>query len=250
MLSALKSLSQADLVAAINELLAAVRRKRRAVEGERERERERERASARARARERERASERAREREREFVLLFAHLVLDPPFAKKKKTPKNEKKSPQKQHALGAHRAADGREIFKATPPGDGARFKGLSAEEVLVYQAVEAAGNVGIWTKELRARTNLQQPAVARMLKALEARGLVKSVRSVANGSRKVYMLSGLEPAREVTGGAWYTGHEFDSAFTVRGDFFFLFFFSPLPPPAGVFPFPPPLVSLSLLFL
>ena len=75
----------------------------------------------------------------------------------------------------------------------------------------------MGIWTKELRARTNLQQPAVARMLKALETRGLVKSVRSVANGSRKVFMLSGLEPAREVTGGAWYTGHEFDSAFTVR---------------------------------
>ena len=62
--------------------------------------------------------------------------------------------------------------------------------------------------SQELRARTNLQQPAVARMLKALETRGLVKSVRSVANGSRKVYMLRGLEPAREVTGGAWYTGH------------------------------------------
>lgn len=63
-------------------------------------------------------------------------------------------------------------------------------------------------------------------MLKALETRGLVKSVRSVANGSRKVYMLRGLEPAREVTGGAWYTGHEFDSAFTVRRVFFFSIFF------------------------
>lgn len=76
-------------------------------------------------------------------------------------------------------------------------RFKGLSAEEVLVYQAVEAAGDVGVWTKDLRARTNLQQPAVARMLKALESRGLVKAVRSVASGSRKVYMLTGVEPAR-----------------------------------------------------
>ena len=67
----------------------------------------------------------------------------------------------------------------------------------MLVYQAVEAAGDVGVWTKDLRARTNLQQPAVARMLKALESRGLVKAVRSVASGSRKVYMLTGVEPAR-----------------------------------------------------
>ena len=178
MLSALKSLSPSDVVAALNELLAAVRR-------------------------------DEKKEGEKRLVFSFSSSL---PFLTSMPPPPKKK-----QHALGAHRAADGREVFKATPPGDGARFKGLSAEEVLVYQAVEASGNVGIWTKELRARTNLQQPAVARMLKALETRGLVKSVRSVANGSRKVYMLRGLEPAREVTGGAWYTGHEFDSAFTVR---------------------------------
>jgi hypothetical protein len=188
MSSALKSLSPADLVAAINELLAAVRRRKEKEEGGGE---------------------------GTIFCSSFSFRSRRPaPPPPKKKT---SSKPSSQQHALGAHRAADGREVFKATPPGDGARFKGLSAEEVLVYQAVEASGNVGIWTKELRARTNLQQPAVARMLKALEGRGLVKSVRSVANGSRKVYMLRGLEPAREVTGGAWYTGHEFDSAFTVR---------------------------------
>ena len=83
-----------------------------------------------------------------------------------------------------------------------------------------------------------MQQPAVARMLKALETRGLVKSVRSVANGSRKVYMLRGLEPAREVTGGAWYTGHEFDSAFTVRSLLKTFFFFALSRPPSHFFGF------------
>ena len=105
-------------------------------------------------------------------------------------------------------------EVYQAKAPEEGQKFKGLGAEEVLVYQAIDGAGDVGIWTRDLRARTNLQQPAVTRILKALEARHLVQAVRSVANGNRKVYMRAGLEPAREVTGGAWYTGAEFDGAF------------------------------------
>ncbi len=52
--------------------------------------------------------------------------------------------------------------------------------------------------------RTNLQQPIVTKILKTLEQRSLIKSVKSVQNPSRKVYMLFELEPARELTGGAW----------------------------------------------
>lgn len=36
-----------------------------------------------------------------------------------------------------------------------------------------------------------------------LEKRGLIKSVKSVQT-TKKVYMLAGLEPAKEVSGGAW----------------------------------------------
>ena len=121
---------------------------------------------------------------------------------------------PPSQHRLDVLRRPDGVEVYQAKAPEEGQKFKGLGAEEVLVYQAIDASGDVGIWTRDLRARTNLQQPAVTRILKALEARHLVQAVRSVANGNRKVYMRAGLEPAREVTGGAWYTGSEFDAAF------------------------------------
>ena len=43
-------------------------------------------------------------------------------------------------------------------------------------------------------------------MLRELEKRQLVKAVKSVASGAsnRKVYMAFGVEPAREITGGAW----------------------------------------------
>ena len=44
----------------------------------------------------------------------------------------------------------------------------------------------------------------VTKILKILEQRGLVKNVKSVQHANRKVFMLAELEPAREITGGAW----------------------------------------------
>eukprot|EP00983_Pelagomonas_calceolata_P107177 1159315-Pelagomonas_calceolata.AAC.7 len=55
-----------------------------------------------------------------------------------------------------------------------------------------------------MKARTNLPQPHITKILKTLEARKLVKSVKNVNNPSRKVYMAYELEPSRELTGGAW----------------------------------------------
>ena len=56
------------------------------------------------------------------------------------------------------------------------------------------------------RAHTHCHSfaPQINKCLKALEHRKLVKAVKSVANGNRKVYMLFELEPSREITGGAW----------------------------------------------
>jgi hypothetical protein len=53
--------------------------------------------------------------------------------------------------------------------------------------------------------RTNLAQPQVTKIIKVLENRALIKSVKSVNNPSRKLYMLSELEPSREITGEASY---------------------------------------------
>ena len=62
-----------------------------------------------------------------------------------------------------------------------------------------------GIWTKDLRKRTGLSQPIVARAIKALESRQLVKAVKSVNYANRKYYMLFDMEPSQQVTGGAWW---------------------------------------------
>lgn len=39
----------------------------------------------------------------------------------------------------------------------------------------------LGIWTKDMKRNTNLQQPQVAKAIKNLEARNLIKAVKSIA---------------------------------------------------------------------
>lgn len=104
--------------------------------------------------------------------------------------------------------------VYKEVSVEDAARFRNLSAEELMLYQVIKTAGNTGLWTKDMKFKTNLPQPHITKILKTLENRKLVKSVKSVNNPSRKVFMLYELEPSRELTGGAWYTENQFDAEF------------------------------------
>ncbi|KAG6557884.1 hypothetical protein Mapa_000061 [Marchantia paleacea] len=104
--------------------------------------------------------------------------------------------------------------IYKEANKEESVKFKGLSSEDMLVYQAIQQSANQGIWTMDLKRRTNLQQPQVTKAIKNLETRNLIKAVKSVEHKSRKVYMLFELEPSRDVTGGAFYTEQEFDVEF------------------------------------
>ncbi|CAO3572523.1 unnamed protein product [Mortierella alpina] len=108
---------------------------------------------------------------------------------------------------------------------GDSLVFKALSEEETklsgsvegqeqLVYNTIRAAGDEGIWTKHIKANTNLHHIIVKRCLKALEQKAMVKSVKSVKHPTRKLYMLMELTPSIEVTGGPWFTDQELDEEF------------------------------------
>lgn len=104
--------------------------------------------------------------------------------------------------------------VYQLVPEEMAAKFEGLGPEQMLVYQICERAGNKGIWTRDLKLTTNIPQHTLNKTLKILEQRSLVKSVRSVVSKSRKLYMLFSATPAKEVTGGPWYTDQEFDHAF------------------------------------
>lgn len=89
-----------------------------------------------------------------------------------------------------------------------------MSSEESLVYSYIEASGREGIWSKTIKARTNLHQHVVSKCLKSLESQRYVKSVKSVKFPTRKIYMLYNLQPSIEVTGGPWFTEGELDIEF------------------------------------
>lgn len=93
-------------------------------------------------------------------------------------------------------------------------KFDKLGNEQMMVYQVIEKAGNRGIWTRDIKNQTNIQQQTLTKSLKTLETRQLIKSVKSVTSKSKKLYMLYDLEPSKEITGGPWYTEQEFDREF------------------------------------
>ncbi len=94
-------------------------------------------------------------------------------------------------------------------------KLRGLEDYEVLVFQEIKKAGNTGVWTRDLKYKTGLQQNKTkfSKILKNLERKRLIKSCRTIAAKNKKIYMLFDLEPARELRGGAWYTDNEFDQA-------------------------------------
>lgn len=93
-------------------------------------------------------------------------------------------------------------------------KMKGSDNQEKLVYQIIEDAENKGIWSRDIRFKSNLPLTEINKILKNLESKKLIKAVKSVAASKKKVYMLYNVQPDRSVTGGAWYSDQDFESEF------------------------------------
>ncbi|XP_004363278.1 polymerase III polypeptide F [Capsaspora owczarzaki ATCC 30864] len=93
-------------------------------------------------------------------------------------------------------------------------KLAGMDADERLIYQTIESVKNRGIWTRDLRHKTNIGIGQLNKTLKKFETAKLIKAVKSVAASKKKVYMLYDLEPDKTLSGGAWYSEQEFDSEF------------------------------------
>ncbi|KAG6911639.1 hypothetical protein DXG01_007889 [Tephrocybe rancida] len=103
---------------------------------------------------------------------------------------------------------------FRAVTKNELIATKDLNGEESLVLGHIKASRNEGIWTKHLKAKTNLHQTIIDRCLKTLTQKRLIKRVPSVQHPTRKIYMLDNLEPSVALTGGPWYTDNELDKEF------------------------------------
>ncbi|KAK9460875.1 RNA polymerase Rpc34 [Lipomyces oligophaga] len=103
---------------------------------------------------------------------------------------------------------------YQAVKKEEAEKIQSMSKDEAMVYSYIEASGTEGIWTKTIKARTNLHQSVVQRCLKVLESKRFIKNIKSVKNPTRKIYMLYGLQPSIDVTGGPWFTDSELDTEF------------------------------------
>ena len=104
--------------------------------------------------------------------------------------------------------------VYSLISEDQASKFEGLDTSARLVYQIIEKSGNMGIWTKDVRTQSNIQQLALNKIFKSLEGRRLIKPTKSVTAKAKKLYMLYDLQPAKELTGGPWYTELEFDHEF------------------------------------
>lgn len=104
--------------------------------------------------------------------------------------------------------------LLKLRNMNNAEKIKGASAEETVVYGLIEEAENRGIWIRDVRNRSGLSQTQLNKVLKTLEHRKLVKSIKTLGATKKRVYMLYELEPDSSLTGGAFYSEQEFDSQF------------------------------------
>ena len=126
--------------------------------------------------------------------------------------------------------------VFKSVSLDERKKFQNLNEDEILVYQKIKESGDKGLWTSDLKKQTHLMQPQVTKALRILEARELIKAVKTIAAKNRKVYMITEMEPSRDITGGVFYTDQELDEElvstlyslcynFIVQNVLFFTFF-------------------------
>ncbi|KAK7513974.1 DNA-directed RNA polymerase-like protein III subunit Rpc34 [Phyllosticta citriasiana] len=93
----------------------------------------------------------------------------------------------------------------------DANKLRSMDPNERVVYSHISSTGDQGMWTRTIKAKTNFHQTVINKALKSLEGKRLVKSITSVKNPGRKIYMLAHLTPAEDVSGGPWHTDGELD---------------------------------------
>ena len=101
--------------------------------------------------------------------------------------------------------------VFVPVEEREASLLSQMSDNERIVYLQIKAAENRGIWMKELLNRTNLHRAVVLKVVRTLEQHNVIKSVKSIKNPSKKIYMLYELQPSVDLTGGNWFTDQELD---------------------------------------
>ena len=108
----------------------------------------------------------------------------------------------------------NGTACWRCVPPNFVTAQASLDADAALVYSHIESAGREGVWSNQLNRRTNFHKVVMDKCIKVLEQKRLIKTVPNFRHPNRRTYMLWGLQPAEDVTGGPFYNEGELDEEF------------------------------------
>eukprot|EP00736_Rhodelphis_marinus_P011047 Rmarinus@m.13321 len=116
-----------------------------------------------------------------------------------------------RKHRLRLLRAANGAIVMKSVSHAAAERMSGLTREDILLFQLIEQSSDKGIWVRDLRMKSNLQNARVTKSLKVLEDKKLIKSV-NLKN--KRLYMLFDMQPHPDIAGTPYHVNGEVDSVF------------------------------------
>lgn len=109
----------------------------------------------------------------------------------------------------------DGSLFWKVNTKNHAKKFQGLQSEHMLVLQEVKKSSEKGISSRVLKIRTKLPAITINKVLKILETRQLIKSIRSIAAKRQKLYFDIDTVPDAKHSGGIWYDSEgQFDEEF------------------------------------
>eukprot|EP01112_Ceratiomyxa_fruticulosa_P023510 TRINITY_DN900_c0_g1_i3.p2 TRINITY_DN900_c0_g1~~TRINITY_DN900_c0_g1_i3.p2 ORF type:complete len:291 (+),score=55.55 TRINITY_DN900_c0_g1_i3:1496-2368(+) len=103
-----------------------------------------------------------------------------------------------RQGKMTLHKHPDGSLVYVEVNEEEQLKFRGLAAEELQTYQIIQNVGEEGIWLKKLKTLTNIAQMQLAKILKSLESRKLIKEL---TISKKKMYFLFNVEPSKQVVG-------------------------------------------------
>ena len=86
-----------------------------------------------------------------------------------------------------------------------------LTGDEHIIYNHIAESRTIGCWVKSLKGKTNLHATNLTKVIKSLETKRLIKTIKNVKFPTRRIYMLSELNPSEDVTGGPWFSDAELD---------------------------------------
>jgi DNA-directed RNA polymerase III subunit RPC6 len=96
----------------------------------------------------------------------------------------------------------------------ESSKYLVMNSTERKVYELIKQTGENGCWIKHIKDKSQLHTKIVNDAIKALEKKQIIKTVKSVKQPSKKVYILYEIEPSVELTGGSWYTDQNMDMEF------------------------------------